>query len=154
MAHDAPPEWLLAMIPLAFLIGFPLLWVAVMFVLSRLSGWNALARRYEAPQPFSGEVVRRCSGTLGWVGYNNSLVLGANEQGLYVAVPRIFAIGHPALLVPWSEIRAARERVLWADTVAFQLGASPSVRLRVHRRFVDRLGTAAQEQLRLEPGAR
>src|SRR5688572_3377228 len=117
MSSDAPPSWLLALIPVGFLIGFPLLWAAVVFLLSRMSGWSTLARTYGAREPFAGTLQRRCSGTLGIVGYNKCLALGANELGLHISVPRIFAIGHPALFVPWSEIRASRKKQLWVPTV-------------------------------------
>lgn len=151
MSPDAPPDWLLALIPIGFLIGFPLLWASVMFLLSRLSGWSTLARRYKAEQPFMGQRFPYCSGTLGFVGYNKSLVLGADERGLHIAVPKIFAFGHPALLVPWGHIKASRKRKLWMQTVGFELGASPAITLRMHRQFADKIEAAARGHLHVTP---
>jgi hypothetical protein len=147
MSSDAPPDWLLALIPLGFLIGFPLMWASVMFLLSRIGGWSTLARRYRAEQPFTGQRFPYCSGTLGMVGYNKVLVLGVDERGLHIAVPKIFAIGHPALLVPWSQVKASRKHKLWVPTVGFELGASPAITLRMHRRFADKIEAAAGTHL-------
>ena len=151
MSTEAPPDWLFALIPAVWLVGFPLLWLSVMFLLSRISGWSTLAHTYKEQQPFAGEVQRRCSGTLGFVGYNKSLVLGANEQGLHISVPKIFVFGHPALFVPWSDVRASRKRRFLIPTVGFELGRAPSITLRVHRRFSDKLESDARENLRIAP---
>ena len=87
----------------------------------------------------SGSSSVRCS--------NKCLALGANEQGLHISVPRIFAIGHPALFVPWSEIRASRKKQLWVPTVGFELGEASPIGLRMHQRFADGLESSARGQL-------
>lgn len=151
MSTDAPPDWLLALIPLSFLIGFPLIWVSVVFLLSRLSGWSKLAQTYREQQPFVGQLHRRCSATLGLVGYNKTLVLGANEHGLHLAVPRIFALGHPPLFVPWADVEAERGKTLWVQTVGLRLGKTQPVTLKMQRRFADPLEAASQGHLRIAP---
>lgn len=154
MATDAPPPWLLALIPVAFLVGFPLMWMAVMFLLSQIGGWSTLARRYRATQPFAGNTQRGCSANVGMVGYNKTLIVGANELGLHLAVPKIFAFKHPALFIPWTEIRARRGKVLFIPTVNFEIGQQPMVTLRMHRRFADPLEVSARGQLTIAPESR
>lgn len=149
MASDAPPDWLLALIPLGFLIGFPLFWSAIVLLLSRVSGWHRLAQRYRAPASFAGEVRSGCHGMLGHVSYRGTLTIGANRAGLYLAVMRIFAIGHPPLFIPWTEIHARRGRVLFMQVVTLAIG-SPSVELRIHHKFFEPLERAAEGQLAIE----
>jgi hypothetical protein len=153
MTADQPTSWLLALMPALGLIGFVGVWVGITFLLSRIGGWNVLAGRYLAQHPFSGQVHSWCSGRLGFVNYNNCLSLGANEQGLYLSVPRIFAFAHPPLFIPWSDIRAQRDKILWAQIVRFELGTAPATKLQVPRRFADKLESAARGHLLIAPKA-
>ena len=153
MLAQALPDWLSALTPVIWLAGFALFWIIIIAGLSRFGGWHVLASRYRARQPFSGEVLRGCSGRLGFVNYNRCLWLGANEQGLYLSVPRLFAFAHPPLFIPWSDIRATRDKILWAEIVRFELGAEPATKLQVHRRFVDKLEPAARGHLSIAPRA-
>jgi hypothetical protein len=147
------PGWLLGLFPIIWLAGFAGLWIGIAFLLSRLGGWSVLANRYPARQPFAGEIHRGCSGRLGIVNYKSTLALGAGEQGLYLSVPRIFAFGHPPLLIPWSDVRATRDKILWAEIVRFELGQAPATKLQVHRRFADKLEASAGGHLLIAPKA-
>ena len=153
MNADQPPSWLFALMPVLGLLGFAGMWVGITFLLSRVGGWNVLAGRYLAQQPFAGELQRGCSGRLGFVNYNKCLSLGSNEQGLYLSVPRIFAFAHPPLFIPWSDIRATRDKILWAEIVRFELGSAPATKLQVHRKFIDKLEAAARGHLLIAPKA-
>jgi len=152
LAH-AIPGWFFALMPVIWLTGFAALWAVVIVTLSRVGGWHVLARRYTARQPFTGQLHRGCSGRLGFVNYNKCLSLGASEQGLYLSVPRFFAFAHPPLLIPWSDIRATRDKVLWAEIVRFELGVAPATKLQVHRSFIDKLEPSAHGHLLIEPKA-
>ena len=46
----------------AFLIVFPLFWMTVIFIISRVGGWAALARRFPAEKPSAGEPFNWRSG--------------------------------------------------------------------------------------------
>lgn len=149
MTSVAPSDWLLALIPLGFLIGFPLFWIAIVLLLSRLSGWHRLSERYRAHAPFAGETQSGCHGMLGRVSYRGTLTLGANDMGLYLAVMKIFATGHPPLFIPWTDIRARRARLLFIPVVTLAIG-SPPTELRVHRKFSEPLERAANGRLAID----
>ncbi len=59
---------------------------AVIFLLSRLSGWSELADRFPArgpmprPRHWFGHAVLR-----GWIGYNGALIVASDEEGLHLA---------------------------------------------------------------------
>ena len=98
--------------PYLFLDLFVGIWLAVMFLLSRLGGWHRLASRYRLSGTFSGKVWRFQSGKFNWAGYNNCLSVGGNEKGLYVAPLFIFRFGHPPLFIPWGDITVEKKKFL------------------------------------------
>ncbi len=64
-----------------------------------------LARRFRANEPFYGETWGWQSARFrGWCSYNNCLTVGANQEGLYLAVMLPFRLFLPPLLIPWQEI--------------------------------------------------
>ena len=97
-----------ALVPLLFFIIFPIFWCAVIWLISQLSGWGALAQRYRALQPSSGKVWSWQHGLIGWTGYNGVLKLTANAEGLFMETLWLFSFGHPRLFIPWHEFREAK----------------------------------------------
>ena len=118
------------MIPLApFVAGLALLLcVLLLFVLSRASGWPALADRYPAPPVRPEPLVRLGYGIFaGWIGYNGGIVLSADERGLYLsAMPLILSWCHAPVFIPWAEIQEIRPtKRLWSTVYEIHtLGAS------------------------------
>jgi hypothetical protein len=95
--------------PVLFVFYFIALWAVSLYVVSLLSGWSALSHRfrnsgafYSYQWPFQSIRMR----TL--MGYNNCANFGADENGLYMAIFPFFRVGHPPLLIPWSEIQVVR----------------------------------------------
>ena len=93
--------------PLFFVLYFIAVWVLVSCLIGQLSGWVALSRRfrhggafYSYQWPFQSVRMGTLCGT-----YHNSVNLGADEAGLYMAVFPLFRIGHAPLFIPWSEIQ-------------------------------------------------
>ncbi len=84
---------------------------AILFALfRRWSGWDRLAELYQATDMPHGQTFNRQTLLVGGiVRYRNSMTVCISPQGLYVATP---VPSHPALLIPWREIRPAGER--WA----------------------------------------
>ncbi|HPR54908.1 MAG TPA: hypothetical protein PLV84_07250 [Deltaproteobacteria bacterium] len=88
---------------------FVILWFAVMYAISRIGGWSALAAHYRESTPYQGRTFRFQSASLRWMmGYNNCLAFGPGQGGLHISVAFPLRIAHPPLLIPWSEIRAER----------------------------------------------
>jgi hypothetical protein len=88
-------------------------WVATSLALSWQSGWRALARRYRAAKQRCGTRFPMQSGRVGAVNYRRCLTVGVSDAGLYLAVLFYLRIGHPPLLIPWSDLTVVAVRDRW-----------------------------------------
>ena len=121
------------------LLVFAGLWAGLEMWGAHVSGWSALARTYRFAGPFSGQVWRLKPCRLvrmRWAGFEESLnaffphlprdvpdeafgsegrelAVGANSEGLYLAVPSRLEVWHPALFIPWSDVAVSAERIHW-----------------------------------------
>lgn len=120
--------------------------VVVSHILSRVSGWHALAEVYRQDEPFQGRVWRFQRGQFRYLmSYKNCVTVGADSNGLYIALLFLFRIAHPPLFIPWREISVSRGKVLWVKTVNFKLGRELQIPFIVR----ETLG----EKIRLEAGS-
>jgi hypothetical protein len=124
-------------VPFLFPVFFIAMWAFVLFLLALLGGWSHLAQYYQTQTTFNGQIWRFRSGRLGWVGYNGCLTLGANDEGLYLAVFPFFRIGHPPLFIPWYDITIAETKGFLSSYLEFNFTRVPSVRLRIPRTLGD-----------------
>ena len=83
--------------------------------------------------------------------YNRCLTVGASEQGLYLAMNPLFRLGHPALIITWSEVSVKPQRILFFDGARFQLGRGNPVPFWVRKTLAERLKTAAGNGWPIEP---
>ncbi len=72
---DDPPAWAIVLIIMGFFIVFPAFWCAIVYGLSRLSGWQALRERYPARSDAPPNAFYT-SAKIGWVNYNGVLKVG------------------------------------------------------------------------------
>jgi hypothetical protein len=124
-----PAGWvLLAALP-PFVV---LVWLLGNNLNSLVFGWWALARHYQHHGPFEGTHHRFRTCYLGWARYGHSVTVGANAEGLYLAVLLLLRPGHPPLFVPWADV-TAEPVVNWLGRghVVFRFAKAPSVRVRV-----------------------
>lgn len=132
--------------PLSLLLLIPLYVALLMWIIGRLSGWNLLARRFRANEPFYGETWGWQSARFrGWCSYNNCLSVGASQEGLYLAVMLPFRIFQPSLLIPWQEIEVETGKMffgLW-DTVQFRIGTEERVTVKIYGKLAGRVRQAA-----------
>ncbi len=121
--------------------------IAILLLLSRISGWHLLARRFRAEGPFCGETWSWQSARFrGWFGYNNCLTVGVSPEGLYLAMMPFFRLfNHPALLIPWAEIEVESGKMFFGlyDTVQFRIGTEERVTVKIYGKLVDRVRQAA-----------
>jgi len=87
-----------------FPIIFVGMWVLICHLLSATGGWRGLATEYTESLPFSGEKWRMQSVRIGWVGYNGCVTIGANLTAIFLSVWFPFRLGHPPLVIPYSDI--------------------------------------------------
>jgi hypothetical protein len=120
------------------------IWIALSIALSRAGGWAALAAAYRASEAFEGERWRLQSAGMRWgTNYGSCLTVGADARGLYLAVLFLFRIGHPPLLIPWTDISVSVTKRLAFAYLEFGFLRAPGVPLRIGERLGRRLAAAA-----------
>jgi hypothetical protein len=81
------------------------MWIFVMHILAKKSGWKKLADHYSknyAP-PLTSKFLRG-SGYIGNVSYNGVLKVCVDTLGIYLKMMFPFNIGHKPLLIPWHDV--------------------------------------------------
>lgn len=85
--------------------GFIALWCFLCFLMSMFSGWSALAKRFRSIEPFQGKTFLVGTALMQRkLTYRRALIIGCNQQGLYLHTKFLFRFQHPALFIPWPEI--------------------------------------------------
>lgn len=143
-------SWLWALFPVLF-VG---MWLLVSFLLAAIGGWRELAAQYLAKSPFSGTRFHFRSAQLGgYVNYGGCLTLAAGPDGLYLAVLPFFRVGHPPLLIPWSDITAREARSWLFAAIDLQFARVPGASVRLSRRLAQALFDASGTQVLVQPAA-
>ncbi|GAB3985641.1 hypothetical protein GCM10028807_01330 [Spirosoma daeguense] len=110
---------LILLIIVGFCIFFTGLWSGIIYLLSTLSGWQELARKYRTELMRSG-YDSNVFGRMGFVNYNGVLKVACTDQGIYLGVMKVFSLGHSPILIPWHVIHDIREQhLLFQATVVF-----------------------------------
>ena len=78
--------------------------------------------------------------------YNGCLTVGASPAGLYLHPFVLFRFRHPALFIPWHEIRVQRKRFLFRTMTILYLSSEYSIPFRISDRLAARLQKAAGDQ--------
>ncbi|MDE3149709.1 MAG: hypothetical protein KGL37_09595 [Acidobacteriota bacterium] len=131
--------------PYGLLIFFVALWCFVCFIISVISGWFALCRRFRAKSEPLGEI--RSAGPLFytvymrfWGHYSGVIRLRAAGDAHFLSVLFPFRIGHPPLCIPWKEIALSRTKRLWRRYVVLMLGEQELIPMRISERMARNLG--------------
>jgi hypothetical protein len=123
-------------------IGFILsifIWVEICSHLSERSGWTELARRYRIVGKFSGNKWHFLDGKMrSEMNFYNSLTVGVNRQGLYLAPFIGFRPGSPPLFIPWHDIQMRVEDSA-SDWVDFHFRQAPDAWLKIKRDLVKQM---------------
>jgi hypothetical protein len=138
--HSSPemPLWIIALIPLAFFTAFPLIWCFVMWINSRLSGWNRLTKHYGTDQTPEGRLWPGVHGKLGIVSYKNTLDCTTGPEGIFLRPGPLFRFAHPLLFIPWSDFHSVRKTaMLWLPMIQADIGDPPLARLRISARVFE-----------------
>lgn len=124
---------------------FAAFWCSIVFVISRISGWSLLARRFRLEFPFTATTWRWQSARMRWLAnYNNCLTVGSDPSGLCLSPFFLFRTGHPPLLVPWPEISIYRRRkVVFVTLVELRLGREEQIPFTITETLAERLRGAA-----------
>lgn len=145
-----------------FVSAYPLLvpalalvfWFMLMALMSRLSGWAALAEVYPAFESYDGAARRFSSISMERLkglptNYNGVVTLGADVRGLHLRILLPFRPYHPDLVIPWSDVAASKKRFLLAEGVELQFARAPGVRLAMPRALAEWAAAHSLEAMRL-----
>lgn len=123
-----------------FFPAFIGIWCFTCYLLSKMSGWQALAEKYAARGRYSGETHSWQSCRMGFCSYRNCLTVGVNHQGLYLAVMPIFALGAEPLLIPWHAVSAlSRKKIFFMTYTEITIEFPPVTTLLLFGSFFDRI---------------
>jgi hypothetical protein len=116
---------------------------AVSLLIAQIGGWRHLAKRFPANDEPSGKRFFMQTGSVGQIGYGSCLTIHCSPNGLRISVLWPFRLAHPPLFIPWDVIQNCRaERLLWMDTVVFDVQTSKAVKLRLPKKvFADHTST-------------
>ena len=90
-------------------------------------GWRALAAGYATTRPAPAKVFTRQHVVVAQVLYRNSMVVGVDDEGLYLALGfPLSLLGRPPVFVPWRDFkRVAEARLFWGKAALLTVGAPP-----------------------------
>lgn len=127
-------------------LGIAAFQVLLLNLIAAVSGWKTLAPRFRLQQPFSGQEWKWQSAQMRYyVGYNNCLIVGADQAGLTLRPMWIVRTGHVPLLIPWNEITLGQTQTSWllGNIVTLTLGRSEQIPFRIRASLAARLQSAA-----------
>ena len=112
-----------------FIALIPAMWCFLSWLLSRISGWSLLARRYRAPSDVVGESAYLRSGRIGSINYHSCLSFRVNDDGLRIGVAFPLRLAHPPLFIPWDQMHhVAEDPKLYSRKVKLSIGHPTIVR--------------------------
>jgi len=130
---------------LIIVIIFIAFWCAIGYLVSFLTGWLALARRFKKQSEPYGEI--RSAGPFFyavymrfWGHYSSVIRLTAASDALYASVLFLFRIGHPPLRIPWDEIRFGRTKFFFRTNIVLTLGNAEKIPMCISLRMARNLG--------------
>jgi hypothetical protein len=135
-----------------FVVYFIALWVLTSYGISLLSGWGTLSHRFRNSGAFySYQWPSQSIRMRALMNYNNCANLGADQDGLYMAVFPVFRIGHAPLFIPWSEVQVVRgDTGLIFKKQKLLLGREELVPLFVSLSLAEKIKEAARQRWPME----
>jgi hypothetical protein len=135
-------ETFLAIMVVISVVAF---WCAIIYLISLITGWQALARRFRAQSepygdaktagPFFYTIYMRY-----WGHYSSVIRLTAAADALYTAILFPFRFGHPPLRIPWNEIRFSTTQRFAFKYAVLTLGNEEKIPMRISGRMARNLG--------------
>jgi len=130
--------------PLYFAIFFLVLWILMVFIISRLTGWARMAAHYHNVGGFTGKVWRfQTITTRRGMGYKGSTTVGADSRGLYLSMFFLFRFGHPPLFVPWRDIIITEKQIFRSKVLELRFRKTEDLPVHIFAKLGDRLAEAA-----------
>jgi hypothetical protein len=119
-------------------------WILINHLIALASGWKKLSNRFRLQQTYSGPTWKWQSALMRrFAAYNNCLIVGADQMGLFLSIMVFFRPGHPALFIPWNEVTVTRTDGILTDLVEITLGHSEQVPFKIRGSLASKLRDAA-----------
>lgn len=97
----------------AFALFFPVFWLGIIWLVSRLGGWHRLARTFVTDRPPAGETIGWTSGKFSFFSsYNHCLNVTVSASGVRIEPNILFKFGHSPLFFPWAAVAGLTRRRL------------------------------------------
>jgi hypothetical protein len=113
MQTSAPSPFLIPLIFTSFVIFFPILWLGITALISVISGYGALARKYPGQPQLPPGAWTNQTGSFGTSRYKKTLTIGVTPEGLFLWVMFLFRFQHPPIFVPWNEVEVGEPQSAW-----------------------------------------
>jgi|GEM_PF-1181564 hypothetical protein len=86
---------------------FIVIWLTMLFLVSRLGGWSKLHKAYHFPSRIGNPFLVKSfqSIQLGVSNYNGIMTLSYYPEGIGMEVMILFRFQHPKILIPWKDIK-------------------------------------------------
>jgi hypothetical protein len=121
----------------------PFIWILVSFIISRVGGWSLLARVYLAQaDTLDGDSWRFQSIQMRWgTNYGNCVTVRADPLGLGLSVLFLLRLGHPPLLIPWSDITmvTVKKFRFFPSWIEFRFRLEPSIPIRINNKLFSKI---------------
>lgn len=131
--------------PIGLAIAIVAFWCVVSFLISFLTGWFTLSRRFKKQSDPYGET--RSAGPFFyrvflrfWSQYSSVIRLTAASDALYLSAMFLFRIGHPPLRIPWDEIQFSQTKRFFRTYIVLTLGNQEKISMRISLRMARNLG--------------
>jgi hypothetical protein len=124
----------------AILLGIGL-WCLIISLMGRLGGWYRLAEDYRSDDEMPSTRFRFRSAMLRWAHYGNCVAFGVDHRGLHLASFGPL-LGHPRLLIPWSDVSLILKRVWWTRCAELRFRRAPNIPVLISARLADKISAA------------
>lgn len=141
------PLWVVPFLGVAW---FLLVWCGTLIVMARLGGWIALAARYRATDRCEGRRWHfQDAGFRCWVNYGKVLTVGANAEGLYLAITIPIFPAHPPLFIPWSETKMEMKHSFWqgGDYLEIRFPEVPTTVVKLRKKLAAKIAAAVGPEM-------
>src|SRR6516165_9425545 len=99
-------------------------WIAALYLIARVGGWQKLAEKYADTDAYTGPWKGWQWGRIGSISYKQCLWIAIDFRGLHLKTGPIFLFPffHKPLLIPWTAIKSVEaSNYWWMKTLALKL---------------------------------
>ena len=97
-------------------------------------------RKFAKQEPFVGDKSYFNSGRIGPTCFRGILTIGISNEGLYLSMPRIWAVGAKPLLIPWKYLYSARkQKIFFSDYVTIDVDNPKITTIQIPWKFINKL---------------